>query len=285
MHKRHDVQRQHVIDSVRVLPSEVIRCSRQLTSSTILYSSSTPSPSSYHPHCCPCCAEFPASSSFTSLASSIPSCPCVSGSSSSAPRMSRLSGLTPETAQQRAGPSFSTLLGRVSVSACARQPAHTRTAYLPSKLHLVLLDTLIFCLQMLLTTISFEISLSDPESSAIPSSPALSPPPTPPLNIDRDDDDDRKYSHHHTPTMIIDLRFRHLINCLRNPVPLASRVDLTTLPLPNTTPTPLSMHLRALLRRREEARRRVPDQSDSAETANTPRTEDIGRIPGSMSTE
>jgi hypothetical protein len=264
--------------------AQIIRCSRLLTSSTILYSSSTPSPSSYHPPCCPCCVEFPASSSFTSLASSIPSCPCVSGFSSSAPRMSQLSGLTPETAQQKAGPSFSTLLGRVSVSAHTRQPAHTRTGYLPSKLHLVLLDTLILCLQMLLTTISFEISLrlsslSDPESSAIPSSPPLSPPPTPTLE-DRDDDN-RKYS----PTMIIDLRFRHLINRLRNPIPLASSADLTTLPLPNTTPTPLSMHLRALLRRREEARRRVPDQFDSAETANTSRTEDTGRIPGSMSTE
>ncbi|KAH0827803.1 hypothetical protein J3R83DRAFT_3428 [Lanmaoa asiatica] len=171
-----------------------------------------------------------------------------------------------------------------------RQPAHTDTGYPPSKLHLVLLDTLIFCLQMLLTTISFEISvrlssLSDLDSSAIPSSPALSPPRTPSLEIDRGDGDDRKYAHHHTPTMIIDLRFHHLINRLRNPIPLASDADLTTLPLPNTTPTPLSMHLRAIVRRREEARRRVPDQSDSAETANSSRTEDAGRIPGSMSTE
>lgn len=204
--------------------------------------------------------------------------------------MPQASGLTSETAQQRAGPSFSTLLGRVCVLPRTRQPAHSGTGYLPSKLHLVLLDTLILCLQMLLTTISFEISLRlsslpDPESSAIPSSPALSPPSTPTLEMDRDDDDDRKYSHHHTPIMIIDLRFRHLINRLRNPIPLVSNVDLTTLPLPNTTPTPLSMHLRAILRRREEARRRVPDQSDSAETADTPRTEDVGRIPGSMSIE
>ncbi|KAF8554694.1 hypothetical protein OG21DRAFT_1461961 [Imleria badia] len=160
--------------------------------------------------------------------------------------------------------------------------------YLPSKLHLVLLDTLILCLQMLLTAISFEISLrlsspSDFESSAIPSSPAMSPPPTPALERDRDDDG--KYSHQHTPTMIIDLRLRHVITRLRNPIPLVSRVDLTTLPLPNTTPTPLSIHLRAILRRREEARRRVPDQADSAGAPHSPRTEDAGRIPGSMPIE
>ncbi|KAG6372336.1 hypothetical protein JVT61DRAFT_7776 [Boletus reticuloceps] len=160
--------------------------------------------------------------------------------------------------------------------------------YLPSKAHLVSLDTLILCLQLLLTAISFEISLhssspSDSESSAIPSSPAVSPPVSPALEIDRDDDD-RKYSHHHN-TMIIDLRFHHLINRLRNPIPLVSHVNLTTLPLPNTTPTPLSIHLRAILRRREEARRRVTDQPDPAETADSPRTEDVGRIPGSMAIE
>lgn len=263
--------------------------SRQLTSSTTLSSSSTPSPSSYHPPCCPFCAEFPASSSFTSLASSIPSCPYASGSSSSVPRMPQVSGLMSETAQQRAAPSFSTLSGWVSIPTRTRLPAHSRTGYLPSKLHLVLLDTLILCLQMLLTTISFEISLrlsslSGPEYSAIPSSPALSPSPTPTLEIDRDDDDDRKYSHYRAPTMIIDLHFRHLVNRLRNPILPVSPVDLT-LPLPNTTPTPLSMHLRAIWRRREEARHRMLDQLDSAETANSPRTEDVGRIPGSMSTE
>lgn len=172
---------------------------------------------------------------------------------------------------------------------CTRLPAHTSTGYLPSKLHLVLLDTLILCLQMLLTTISFEISLrlsslSGPESSAIPSSPALSPPSSPTLEIDRDDEDDRKYSYYRTPTMIIDLRFHHLVNRLRNPILPVSPVDLT-LPLPNTTPTPLSMHLRAIFRRREEARRRMLDQLDSVETANSPRTDHVGRIPGSMSTE
>ncbi|KAN0091073.1 hypothetical protein V8E55_004639 [Tylopilus felleus] len=158
--------------------------------------------------------------------------------------------------------------------------------YLPSKLHLVLLDTLILCLQMLLTTISFEMSLrlsssSDFESSAIPSSPTMSPSPTPTLEIDHNDDD-RKYSHH-APTIIIDLRFRHLINRLRNPTPLAPRVDLPSLPLPNTTPSPLSMHLRAILRRREEARRQAADYSDPADTANNPGIEDVGGIPGSMS--
>jgi len=157
--------------------------------------------------------------------------------------------------------------------------------YLPSKLHLVLLDTLILCLQMLLTIISFEISLrssttSNPESSAIPLVSSST------LEVDHNDDnDDRKYSHHHTPVMIIDLRFRHLMNHLRNPMPLASRTDLTTLPLPNTTPTPLSMHWRAVVRRREEARRRVSDPSDPTEADNSPSVEDVRRIPGGMSIE
>lgn len=261
-------------------------CSRPFTSSTILYSSSTHSPSSYHPPSSPFSVESPANSYPTSLASSTQSCPCASGSSSSAPRMHPVSGLTSETAQQKAEPSFWTLLGWVGISSRIRQPAHTNTGYLPSKLHLVLLDTLVLCLQMLLTTISFEISLrSSSDSSAIPLSPAVSPTPTPALEIGHGDGDDRKYSHHRTPTMVIDLRFHHLINRLRNPIPLASRVDLTTLPLPNTTPTPLSMHLRAIVRRREEARRRVPDQSDSAETTDSPGTEYVGRIPGSMSIE
>ena len=257
-----------------------------LTSSTISYSSSTPSPSSYRPPCSPCYVESRPSSCSTSPATSTPSCPCVSGSSSSAPRMPRVSGLTPETAQPRAAPSFSTLLEWVRVLFRTRQPAHARTGYLPSKLHLVLLDTLILCLQMLLTTISFEMSLrlsssSDFESSAIPSSPTMSPSPTPTLEIDHNDDD-RKYSHH-APTIIIDLRFRHLINRLRNPTPLAPRVDLPSLPLPNTTPSPLSMHLRAILRRREEARRQAADYSDPVDTANNPGIEDVGGIPGSMS--
>lgn len=266
-------------------------CSRPLTcSSTISYSSSTPSPSSYHPPSSPFSAESPANSSSTSLASSIPSCPCASGSSSSLSPMYPVSGRTSQTAQQKAEPSFLTLLAWVSISTRLRQPPHTGTGYLPSKPHLVLLDTLILCLQILLTTISFEVSLrssslSDPDSSAIPSSPALSSPTTSALEIDSGDSDDRKYSHHHAPTMIIDLRFRHFIHRLRNPIPLASRMDPTTLPLPNTTPTPLSMHLRAIVRRREDARRRAPDQSDLADTLNNPRAEDAGRIPGSMSTE
>jgi len=79
------------------------------TLSTISYSSSTPFPSSYHLHWCPCCVESPASSSSTSLASSIPSCPCASGSSSSVSPMYQASGLMSETVQQRAAPSFLTL--------------------------------------------------------------------------------------------------------------------------------------------------------------------------------
>lgn len=195
------------------------------------------------------------------------------------------------TAQQRAAPSFLTLSGWVCILFDrARRPAHTCTGYLPSKLHLVLLDTLILCLQMLLTTVSFEISLrsstmSNPESSAIPSSPALSPPPTPPLEVDHGDDDDRKHPHHHTPTIIIDLRFRHLMNHLQNPLPLASHTDLNSLPLPNTTPTPLAIHWRTVVRRREEARRRVSDQSDPIEAVDSPAAEDVRRIPGGMSTE
>lgn len=292
MHKRHDVQRQHIIDSVCV-PTRPLRrllLTPVMTSSTTSYSSSTPSPSSYRQPSFPCCVESPASSCFTSLESLIPNCPCASGSSFSSFRMYPVSGHTSVMARQRVGPSSLTSLGWVCVSTPVRRSAHARTGYLPSKLQLVLLDALILCLQMLLTTISFEIShrssfLSDPETSAIPPSPTLSSPPTPTLEIDCDDGDDRKHSHNHAPTMIVDLRFRHLINRLRNPVPLVSRMDLNTLPLPNTTPTPLYVHLRAIVRRREEARRRVAELSDTAETANSARTADTGSMPGSMSTE
>ncbi|KIJ61336.1 hypothetical protein HYDPIDRAFT_116103 [Hydnomerulius pinastri MD-312] len=157
--------------------------------------------------------------------------------------------------------------------------------YLPSKTHLILLDILILCFQMVLTAISYEKSLHLSSPSTIPdllspppTSQDASPPPTPTLD---GDDDGQKYTaqHNHEPPFIVDLRLRHVFNRLRNPTPVMSDTDSASLPLPNTTPTPISMHLRAIVRRRVEARRRAQETED-AETPDTER-----RLPGSMGTE
>ncbi|KAF8844374.1 hypothetical protein BDN67DRAFT_963127 [Paxillus ammoniavirescens] len=162
--------------------------------------------------------------------------------------------------------------------------------YIPSKLHLILLDTFILCLHMVRTTISYEKSLhlsppsTIPDPFPAPTSPAISQSWTPALESDRDNS--AKYSHHHQTPMIIDLRLRHVINPLLNPTPSASETDSTILPLPNTTPAPLFMQLRATVRRREEARHRAQGQSERGEDTDSIGREDTGRrLPGSIGTE
>ncbi|KAF9241524.1 hypothetical protein BU15DRAFT_87118 [Melanogaster broomeanus] len=163
--------------------------------------------------------------------------------------------------------------------------------YLPSKLHLILLDTFILCLHMVRTTISYEKSLhlSSPSTipdllSPFPISPTVSPPSTP--TLERDHEDGPKYSPQNAPPMIIDLRLRHIINRLRNPPSPVSDIDQTALPLPNTTSSPSSMHLRAIVTLQEELRRRAQGQSDRVGNTDSTGTGDTGRrLPGSIGTE
>ncbi|KAF9227420.1 hypothetical protein BS17DRAFT_747963 [Gyrodon lividus] len=161
--------------------------------------------------------------------------------------------------------------------------------YIPSKLHLVLLDTLILCVHMVRTTVSYEKSLclsspsTIPDLSPISTPPTVSPQWTPTLESDLNDSP--KYSHSHEPPMIIDLRLRHIITLLLNSTPPVSDTDPTTLPLPNTT-SPFSMHFRATVRRREEARPRAQGHSERGDNADSTATEDTGRrLPGSIGTE
>ncbi|KIK95172.1 hypothetical protein PAXRUDRAFT_827265 [Paxillus rubicundulus Ve08.2h10] len=157
--------------------------------------------------------------------------------------------------------------------------------YLPSKLHLILLDTFILCLHMVRTTISYEKSLHlSPDPFPAPTSPAVSPLWTPALESDCDND--TKYSHYHETPMIVDIRLRHIINPLLDPTPSASDTNPIILPLPNTTPAPLFMPFRATVRRGEEARHREQGQSERGDNTDGVGTEDTGRrLPGSIGTE
>ncbi|KAI6040345.1 hypothetical protein EDC04DRAFT_1536992 [Pisolithus marmoratus] len=134
--------------------------------------------------------------------------------------------------------------------------------YVPSKLHLLLLDVFIVLLQMVLTTISYEKSLRSSSPSAIANmslpTPAASTAPLPATSSV--EEEMSKYTGHE-PMWIVDLRIRHIISHLREPAPSGSETN-SMLPLPNTTPLPIPVHLRAIMRRREDGRRRVQTQSD-----------------------
>ena len=145
-------------------------------------------------------------------------------------------------------------------------------AYKPSKTHLLLLDAIILFLQMLLTTIAYEVSLfskSPSDISLTPQIPMLSSPfPSPSPDLESQTlpmDDPSKSS---LPPLIIDspyiidLRLAHVFDRLRNPAPSVSDSNLNNLlPFPNTTPWPLPASLRMLIRARAEVRRRAQAQT------------------------
>lgn len=125
--------------------------------------------------------------------------------------------------------------------------------HVPSKLHLLLLDVFIVVLQMVLATISHEKSLHASSPSASPDT--LLPTPmasTPPLPFTSSEEDVPKNGGHE-PAWVVDLRIRHIISRLREPAPSRSEA-YSMLPLPNTTPLPIPLHLRAIMRRREDGR-------------------------------
>ncbi|KAF8910388.1 hypothetical protein CPB85DRAFT_1221566 [Mucidula mucida] len=125
-------------------------------------------------------------------------------------------------------------------------------SYVPSKFELVSLDVSIIFLQMLLTTIAYEIHVienSDVEDTLLPPSATH----TLPISVTEAEGLD-VFNQHKTPPYIIDLTFAHILKRLRestSPVTSAPTRE-SVLPLPNTTPWSLPMTLiRARAQRRE----------------------------------
>jgi hypothetical protein len=168
------------------------------------------------------------------------------------------------------------------------------TAHLPSKKHLLLLDGIIIFLQMLLTTIAYETSLlskSPLDTSLTPPIPILSSPfpsPSPYPELPAPPMDSPSKSSPSPPIIdspyIIDLRFMHVLDRLRNPAPNVSDSSPDDLlPFPNTTPWPLPASLRMLIRARAEVRRRAQAQTQTQQTPGGPtNVETTRRIPGEM---
>jgi hypothetical protein len=171
--------------------------------------------------------------------------------------------------------------------------------YVPSKMHLLLLDAFILFLQMVLTTIAYEISLASKKQSdattltSIPSLPLQLSSPSPvsaPPNPNTDEDEAPKSSLFTDTFYIIDLRLAHILNRLRDPAPIIPSSNEGLLPLPNTTPWPLPASLRLLIRARAEVRRRAQAQTQRQTRMPGSGTEEAStdtsrRIPGEMDIE
>lgn len=157
--------------------------------------------------------------------------------------------------------------------------------YLPSKSHLLLLDTFIVFLQMVLTTISYERSLRSSLPSTVPD--ALLPPPTPlppvtSISASSSREDETPKTGQHEPPVVIDLRIQHIIDRLCEPTP---PVDTNaTLPLPNTTSLPITSHLRTMIRRRDDPRRQTQTEHRQANTVIDTETS-VALFPGGMGME
>lgn len=151
---------------------------------------------------------------------------------------------------------------------------------MPSKFQLVFLDIFIIFLEMVLTTIAYETSLSAATSATdttdtllyIPRSPDPQSSPSTSSKVQ-----EPKIA----PYYALDLQFGTIIKRLRGPAPAATReADRDELlPLPNTVPAELRESLRVLLRARADLRARAnppaPPQARPAES--TTRT-----VPGAM---
>ncbi|KAJ8521974.1 hypothetical protein ONZ45_g1333 [Pleurotus djamor] len=156
-------------------------------------------------------------------------------------------------------------------------------SFKPSKLQLLSLDLLILFLQLTLTNIAYEASLSEADANED----ALAPLPSPThlqipsaSSIKLDDSDPPAIE----SPYILDLRFSTTIARLRKSAPppsSGSNSNDTLLPLPNTTPWPLPTSLRMMVRANAQARRLAQAQvtRDNAPTVNDGGE---GRIPGGL---
>lgn len=179
------------------------------------------------------------------------------------------------------GPSL--ILDFVGMGACTYvstiYTANSRAGYVPSKLQLVFLDVFIIFLEMVLTTIAYETSLSAATSATDTTDTLLHVPrsPNPQLSTPN------KSQPINVPYYALDLQFGAIIKRLRGPAPAATR-DLDRdelLPLPNTVPAGLRESLGVLLRARADLRTRAnpppPTATPPRAVQSTTRT-----VPGAM---
>ncbi|KAG0707318.1 hypothetical protein DFH29DRAFT_23803 [Suillus ampliporus] len=150
----------------------------------------------------------------------------------------------------------------------------------PSKMHLLVLDILIFLLQLLLQTLTYEKSLQ--QSSSITSE-VLLPHPLVTTPFSYSIEDEQPKPSRSERTYIVDLRLAPLINRIRRPAPEIVERPVEALPLPNTTSIPMiPLGIQALMRTRG---RPSQPQRDSTASNGQEHTETEQRLPGSMGTE
>ncbi|KAG2345483.1 hypothetical protein BDR05DRAFT_908028 [Suillus weaverae] len=153
--------------------------------------------------------------------------------------------------------------------------------YAPSKMHLLLLDVLILVFLLLLETLAYEKSLQ--QSSSITSEVLLRHPlvPTPPLSYSIEDEQPKPSRSERI--YIVDLRLAPLINRIRRPAPEVAQQPIEALPLPNTTNIPvIPLRIQAFMRTR--GRQSQPEHGSTASDGQE-HTETEQRLPGSMGTE
>lgn len=171
-------------------------------------------------------------------------------------------------------------ISNIFSSICENQN-YRLAGYAPSKAHLVLLDVLILLFQLLLATLTYEKSLQQSSSMV---SEVLLPHPLVPTPSSRSNEDEQPKPSRNERTYIIDVRFAPLINRIRQPAPEVVERPLDVLPLPNTSNLPtIPRHFRALMRIGDERRR--PSLPEPYPTASDRHEVTEQRLPGSMGME
>jgi hypothetical protein len=176
----------------------------------------------------------------------------------------------------------------------------TGAGYVPSKAQLLILDIIIIFLQMLLTTIAYETSISEGEDTRdillpIPSHisplPSQSPSPSTSTAFATSMSDDAKLRHSaSSEEYVIDLRWSAFVARLRGPTPSAHpSTPSPLLPLPNTTswpqlPTRMMMMMNSDTRAGSELQSRTPVRSNATAREDSGATDGRGvsRIPGDI---
>ncbi|TFK75377.1 hypothetical protein BDN72DRAFT_810981 [Pluteus cervinus] len=158
-------------------------------------------------------------------------------------------------------------------------------AYVPSRLQLFALDFVIVFLQFLLTTIAYEMSLTqgstdnDVQDTLLPTPPGL--PPVASSSSTNPLSSPIKPPPSSSTDLVLDLRLSTVIARLRSAAPRPRPISSDAfLPLPNTTPWPLPAGMRMLMRASAQMRRDA-----AAAEADMVGNRGERRIPGAMNRE